>query len=88
MRDLNDEGSIHLPLTTKDSGYLGHIYVACRRSDEIVADGYQVDISNWDDGNWGKSIQSAVKDCNLVLTGWQYEPRTNLRFANGTSADY
>jgi hypothetical protein len=88
VRDLNGEGSQHAPFTSASNEHLGHLHVACHRSDELVAHGYRVDISNWDDGNWGKSIQNAVKECKLALTGWQYEPGANLQFGDGTLADH
>ncbi|KAF2807355.1 uncharacterized protein BDZ99DRAFT_522973 [Mytilinidion resinicola] len=88
VRGLNGEGSHYPALSTVTSEHLGHVYVACRRTDKVIAGEYHVDISGWDDGNWGESIDNEVKKSNLVVTAWKYEPRTNYVFADGTRKEH
>jgi hypothetical protein len=64
------------------------LHIACHRIGYIFSHGYHVDISGWDDGNWGKSIDEQVKKCNLVVTSWQYEPGTDYVFTDGTHEEH
>ncbi|KAF7556209.1 hypothetical protein G7Z17_g1603 [Cylindrodendrum hubeiense] len=60
-------------IESSPSHHLGHLHVACGRFEEVFSDRYEVYISNWDDGDWGKSILNGVNGCHLSPTGWKYE---------------
>ena len=58
--------------------------VTCKYEYEVLADGYIVYISNWDDGDYGKSIKDTLGRCHLSLTAWTYEPDSSYTFKDGT----
>ncbi|KAI1376488.1 hypothetical protein F4677DRAFT_79794 [Hypoxylon crocopeplum] len=84
VRDLNGNGNHHDPLTTDTTQHLGHRQVACNRpGSNPFADQYEVYISTWDDGDWGKTIQKAMGECHLSVTGWKYEDNNSHTFSDG-----
>jgi hypothetical protein len=58
------------------------------RNNDFLFDTYNIKISNWDDGDWGRSILNKVRDCLLSPTGWTYEPGSDATFADGTQNDH
>ncbi|XXH04601.1 hypothetical protein Hte_011018 [Hypoxylon texense] len=88
VRDLNGAGSNHDPMTTDSTQRLGHRQVACNRpGSNPFADNYELYIQSWDDGDWGKTIQKAMGECHLSVTGWKYEDNNSYTFADGTKND-
>ncbi|KAH6970634.1 SGNH hydrolase-type esterase domain-containing protein [Ilyonectria sp. MPI-CAGE-AT-0026] len=67
IRDYQPDGCIY------ESENLGHLHVACRRFENIFSDRYEVYLSNWDDGDKGKSIRHAVEGCHMFPTKWKYK---------------
>ena len=87
IRDVNsDNPDTHPDLDTDNSHHLGHVHVACKRSMNLFSDTYEVYISGWDDGNWGKSILDKVRSCNLSPSDWKYESKNDHTFADGTTS--
>jgi hypothetical protein len=93
VRDINTIGpgsTTHDPFPL-DTQHIDYLHFACRRVDfrntlEVDYD-FEFRISNWDDGNYGKSIQRKGEDeCGLAK--WKYEPETTgLRFHDGTVSE-
>ncbi|KAH7124806.1 hypothetical protein B0J13DRAFT_646671 [Dactylonectria estremocensis] len=79
-------------IESSPSHHLGHLHVACSRFEELFADRYEVYISNWDDGDWGRSILHGVEGCHLSPTQWKYEDAPSdgvsaYTFSDGTDAN-
>ena len=97
VRDVNTGGpggSSHSPFPN-DGAHLGYLHLACRRSDGTLDLFYRFELklSNWDDGDWGKSIQHEADKCEIALgtDGWEYEPEDAndaFAFADGTKPDH
>ena len=75
-----------------DNQHLGFMHLACRRSDGIAELDYDFNlkISGWDDGNWGKSIKTEADKCDKVLgtDHWKYGEENNYKFGDGSAADH
>lgn len=74
-----------------DNQHLGYMHYSCRRSDSLIAWNYQFNfkLSNWDDGNWGKSIKSEADRCDRVLgtDRWRYEDENGFEFGDQSAAN-
>ncbi|KAF7551375.1 hypothetical protein G7Z17_g5044 [Cylindrodendrum hubeiense] len=82
VRDFNT-----LDIGSTPSHHLGHIHVACRRWQESFWDRFEIYTSDWDDGNWGKSILESVKGCNLSPTKWRFEDAPSKDVSEHTFED-
>jgi hypothetical protein len=69
-----------------DNQHLGYMHLSCRRTDALIAWNYHFEfkLSNWDDGNWGKSIKAEADKCDRVLgtDSWKYEDDSSYTFAD------
>ncbi|KAI9762486.1 MAG: hypothetical protein M1840_001246 [Geoglossum simile] len=88
VRTLNDPKAVHDPINTGSGEHLGYTHVECKRDDNVVYNTFHINLSNWDDGNWGRSILEKVKECHLSPTEWKYEPGSDGEFADGTKSDH
>jgi hypothetical protein len=87
VRPLNSmKPPTHPNLDDDKSHHLGHVHVACKRTAQAVSDKFEVYISGWDDANWGKSILEKVKSCHLTPSKWQYVPKDDFTFGDGTKS--
>ncbi|KAI9856386.1 MAG: hypothetical protein M1813_009138 [Trichoglossum hirsutum] len=88
VRPLNDPKGTHDPMTTVPSDHLGYTHIECRRTDGFLHEAYSINLSGWDDGQYGQTILNKVKECGLSSTAWKYEPGTDALFADGTRNDH
>jgi hypothetical protein len=74
-----------------DNEHLGYMHLACRRTDALIALNYHFEfkLSNWDDGDWGKSIMHEANKCDRVLgtDSWKYEDENSYKFGDQSSAN-
>lgn len=59
--------------------------MATKSNQWVIWDEYEVQICNWDDGNFGRTIRDKVRSCG-ALTAWKFEDSTH-KFADGYSAE-
>ncbi|OBU01701.1 hypothetical protein VE01_00417 [Pseudogymnoascus verrucosus] len=94
IRDINTKGpgGVSHDEFPADNQHLGFMHLACRRSDGVAkwAYDFNLKISGWDDGNWGKSIKSEADRCDRVLgtDHWKYEEEKDYKFSDGSAADH
>ncbi|XXH04960.1 hypothetical protein Hte_011384 [Hypoxylon texense] len=89
VRALNGAGSHHGGFPDDKNNHLGYRQVACQRTDNGKSDlwyGFRVEITDWDDGNYGRTIRDHAKKCGL-LSKWKYEDEPSFAFADGRKAD-
>ncbi|KAI9758934.1 MAG: hypothetical protein M1840_003623 [Geoglossum simile] len=86
VRDLNGEGNRHDPITDDTTQFLSYRNVACRWTSELLWEVFKVEISHWDDGNYGRSIRDNAKGCGAV-TEWKYEDEHDYAFPDGQRAE-
>lgn len=82
--DVNDATNHHDPFPDTND-HLGYRQVATRSSEDILWDQYEVQICNWEDGNFGRTIRDKIRSCG-ALTAWKFEDSTH-KFADGYSAE-
>jgi len=100
IRPLNEWGpgaTEHEPFDEANGEHLGYMHIACRRTDTALQWWYDfsVKISNWDDGNYGKSIKEEADRCEKALgtDHWKYEAEREDRdgahtFVDGSKSDH
>ncbi|KAI5468179.1 hypothetical protein BGZ63DRAFT_419808 [Mariannaea sp. PMI_226] len=88
IRDLNAQGSSHPDLTTDTTKHLGHRQIACRSNYHVLWMGYDIFVSEWDDGSNGRSVFDNVKSCNVGPSQWGYVSDSAYKFEDGTNSEY
>ncbi|KAF2111854.1 hypothetical protein BDV96DRAFT_581901 [Lophiotrema nucula] len=93
IRDVNTIGpgsTTHDPFPL-DAAHLGYMHLACRRQDKsLFVYDFQIRISNWDDGDYGKTIQRKGED-DCGLSQWKYEAEAEgegLQYHDGSVSDH
>lgn len=67
MLDMNGDGSHHDPFPDTND-HLGYRQVACAQvSRSLLWDIFQVQISDWDDGEYGRTIRDGIGKCGLQV---------------------
>ncbi|KAI2626440.1 hypothetical protein GGR54DRAFT_590978 [Hypoxylon sp. NC1633] len=89
VRDMNGDGMHHGKFPDGNKAHLGYRQVACQRTDNGKSDvwyGFKVVLTNWDDGNYGRTIRDHAKKCG-VETEWKYEDETQFSFSDGVKGE-
>lgn len=89
VRALNGDGSRHGSFPGDKNNHLGYRQVACQRTDNGKSDlwyGFRVEVTDWDDGDYGRTIRDHAKKCGL-LSQWKYEDEPSFAFSDGRKAD-
>lgn len=89
VRGLNGDGSHHGSFPDDKKTHLGYKQVSCQRTDNGKSDlwyAFKVEVSNWDDGDYGRTIRDKAKKCG-VLSEWKYEDEQSYTFSDGRKAD-
>lgn len=89
VRDQNGSGAKHAKFPDGNKNHLGYRQVACQRTDNGKSDlwyGFKVEVTNWDDGNYGRSIRDRAKKCGLE-SQWKFEEEKDFAFKDGVKAE-
>lgn len=82
--DVNGANNHHDPFPDTND-HLGYRQVACKQvSPSPLWDRFEVQICDWDDSQFGRTIRDGIGSCGLQ-TQWKYEDST-FKFADGYSA--
>lgn len=83
-KDVNGANNHHDPFPDTND-HLGYRQVACKQvSPSPLWDRFEVQICDWDDSQFGRTIRDGIGSCGLQ-TQWKYEDST-FKFADGYSA--
>ncbi|KAI9760038.1 MAG: hypothetical protein M1840_002739 [Geoglossum simile] len=99
VRDINTigPGDVTLEPFPDDKQHLGYMHVACRRTNPTYSwtFNYDLRISGWYDGDWGKSIMRETDKCETARGAdyWRFEPEDQnnkdvYRFSDNSTAEY
>lgn len=82
--DVNGANNHHDPFPDTND-HLGYRQVACKQvSPSILWDRFEVQICDWDDSQFGRTIRDGIGSCGLQ-TEWKFEDST-FKFVDGSSA--